>query len=201
MNNKGKLILLIILIALLFGGSYNLYQRLSLGTAPQKTEAAPSMSTEPAGDESTEQSDNSSVLATPDFTVYDADGNKVTFSSFLGKPVVVNFWASWCNPCQSELPYYQEAFEKYGEDVNFMMVDLTGNGGDNIKNAQDLITDNSYSFPVYYDNDNDAAVQYGISPIPVSCFITADGNIQDMKIGAMSEENLIVKIEALLPAD
>lgn len=201
MKNKGKLILLIATIAFILSGSYYLYQRLTSDISPNTAETTSDISVDTSGSMSSEPSKNRSVQAAPNFTVYDTDGNKVTFRSFLGKPIVVNLWASWCGPCQSELPYYQEAYEKYSKDVNFVMVDLLGDDGDNKKDAQKLISDNGYSFPVYYDNDNDATMQYSIQSIPLSCFITADGNIQNTHIGAISKENLTSEIEALLSVE
>ena len=64
----------------------------------------------------------------PDFTVYDADGGEVTLASLMeaGKPAVLNFWASTCPPCRSEMPDFEAAFQKYGSEVQFIMVDAVG---------------------------------------------------------------------------
>lgn len=191
MKNKRNLILMILLIILILGGSYFLYQRLSVKVTPDPTKTT---SVSPSKAET-----SASSKRAPDFTVYDAKGNKVTLSSTRGKPVVVNFWASWCDPCQSELPSYQEAYQRYGKDVYFMMVDLTGGGGDSMADAQKLISKNGFSFPVYYDNDNDATVKYNIRSIPLSCFITADGILKDTHLGAISQDDLVKEIKALLP--
>lgn len=186
MKNKSTLIVLVLIMALIIGGAYYLYQRLSPDTAADTTSPAVSNKGE------------SDAQAAPDFTVYDADGNEVTFSSLLGKPVVLNFWASWCGPCQSEMPHFQDAYEQYGEDVTFVMVNLTEGGGDSIDDAQELIVSNGYTFPVYYDNDGDAAANYSIYSIPYSCFITADGLVQDTHLGMMSADGLTAAIEKLI---
>lgn len=193
MKNKSSLIVLILVTALLLGGAYYLYQRLSPNAAADTT--SPSVSDEEEKSSAGEESDAETA---PDFTVYDADGGEVTFSSLLGKPVVLNFWASWCGPCKSEMPHFQELFEQYGEDVTFVMVNLTGDGWDNIDDAQELISSNGYTFPVYFDNDGDAAAKYSIYSIPYSCFITADGIILDSHLGMMSEDELTAAIEELL---
>ncbi|MBP3544577.1 MAG: TlpA family protein disulfide reductase, partial [Lachnospiraceae bacterium] len=61
----------------------------------------------------------------PDFTVIDAEGNEVKLSDMRGKPVVVNFWASWCGPCKMEMPEFEEVYKELGDEVHFMMVNLT----------------------------------------------------------------------------
>ena len=58
----------------------------------------------------------------PDFVVTDTDGNAVTLSQFFGKPIVLNFWATWCMPCVYELPDFEEVFREYGDRVVFMMI-------------------------------------------------------------------------------
>lgn len=65
------------------------------------------------------------VKTAPDFIMTDADGNEVSLSDFIGKPIVLNFWATWCSPCKSELPTFDAAYATYGEDVQFIMLNLT----------------------------------------------------------------------------
>ncbi|HOV40686.1 MAG TPA: TlpA disulfide reductase family protein [Oscillospiraceae bacterium] len=190
MKDKIKVFLIAAAIVLMIGASYYFYQKLS--------EKELSENSNTSSEISTESQTSSSEQSAPDFKVYDADGNSVNFSSFVGKPVVINFWASWCGPCQSELPYFQKAYEAYGKDVNFLMVSLTGNGNDSIDSVKYIISENNYTFPVYYDNDNEAAIQYGIRSIPMSCFIDENGNIQNVHIGAMQEETLMSAVNELI---
>lgn len=195
MKNKSSLIVLVLVTALIIGGAYYLYQRLSPNAALDTTAPA-----DYGEEEKSSAGEGSDAQAAADFSVYNADGGEVTFSSLLGKPVVLNFWASWCGPCKSEMPHFQEAYEQYGEDVTFVMVNLTGGGGDSIEDAQKLISSNGYTFPVYFDNDGDAAAKYSVYSIPYSFFITADGLIQDPHLGMMSEDELTAAIEKLLKA-
>ena len=82
------------------------------------------------GTQSASGSSASSATAqpAPDFTVYDADGGEVTLAGLMeaGKPAVLNFWASTCPPCRSEMPDFEAAFQKYGGEVQFIMVDAVG---------------------------------------------------------------------------
>ena len=62
----------------------------------------------------------------PDFAVLNASGKQVELSDYFGKPIVVNLWATWCPPCKAELPYFDNAYNRYGQ-VQFLMVNLTVN--------------------------------------------------------------------------
>lgn len=124
----------------------------------------------------------------PDFTVYDQEGNPVKLSQLRGKPVVLNMWASWCGPCKSEMPGFQAMYEKYGEDVHFMMINLTAQ--DNLEDAQSLISQKGYTFPVYFDKDNSTAASYSTGSIPMSFFINSKGEFVTYAVGAIDVATL-----------
>lgn len=137
-------------------------------------------------------------IETYDFTVYDKDGNKVDLSDHKGKPVVVNFWASWCGFCKQEMPDFQSAYEKYGDSVQFMMIDLTGGGNESAESGDQLISDGGYTFPVFYDNDSSAANAYGTRSIPVTIFVGADGKVKYRNNGVTDSSTLESYIDDLL---
>ena len=87
------------------------------------------------------------AAAAVDFTVTDREGNTVKLSEFFGKPIIINFWATWCGPCKSELPVFDEAYRKYGEGVTFLMVNLTDGYRDTVEAVKAFIEDNDYTFP------------------------------------------------------
>ena len=136
------------------------------------------------------QAEAAPVHLVPDFTVYDAAGSAVTLHSFFGKPVVLNFWASWCGPCKSEMPDFQKAYEAYGNDIHFVMVNLTDGGRETVEKAQSFIDQQGYTFPVYFDTDVDAAMTYGVASIPTTYFIGADGSPVAWGQGALNAATL-----------
>lgn len=129
--------------------------------------------------------DDADIPAAPDFTVYDIDGNAVSLSDFIGKPVIINFWASWCGPCKMEMPEFEEKFEELGGDIQFLMVNLTDGNRETIDTAAAYIEESGYTFPVYFDTDQDAAYTYGVYSIPSTYFIGADGSAVAMAQGAI----------------
>lgn len=122
----------------------------------------------------------------PDFTVFDALGNPVSLSDMRGKPVVLNFWASWCPPCKAEMPDFDKVYRELGDEVVFMMVNVW----DTKDAAEAVINSMGYSFPVYYDLAESAASAYGVESIPQTYFIDKWGGFVAYGIGALTEEDL-----------
>lgn len=133
----------------------------------------------------------------PDLTVNDADGTAVSIRDLEGKPVVLNFWASTCGPCQSEMPHFQAAYEAHGDAVSFIMVDIPGFNGETVERARRFIEDNGYTFPVYFDTEQNASLAFGLTSIPRTYFIGADGTVIAMGSGALSEQTLQQGLEML----
>lgn len=152
-----------------------------------------------------EKTDNSSEDNTaaedsakaPDFTVVNEVEEEVKLSDFVGKPVILNFWASWCGPCKSEMPFFQNMYDTYGEEVVFMMVNLTDGSRETIETALDYVQQADYTFPVYFDTNQEAAYAYYVSSIPATYFIDAEGNLVAYGVGALQEENILQGLNML----
>ena len=181
MNNKVKFLILLAALVVLIGGAVLAYNSLDEKFDPD---------TNISGEEEIEQA--------KDFTVINGIGKEITLSENFGKPIVVNFWATWCGPCVSELPYFNDLYEEYKDDVTFMMVNMTDGYQEKLEDVKKFMQDNSYSFPVYYDTNYSAANAYRVSSIPMSLFIESSGEIEDTHLGAMSEAVLENYINELL---
>jgi len=132
------------------------------------------------------------------FTVYDSNGNAVSLSDYFGKPIVVNFWASWCGPCKSEMPGFDSMYQQYKGSVTFLMVDMVDGNRETKETGQSFIAKNGFSFPVFYDTKQSASYAYSITSYPTTLFINADGSIATIKKGAMSESTLENEINKIL---
>ncbi len=146
----------------------------------------------------TSQDTNQPSNVAPDFTVFDKDGNAHKLSDFKGKPVVVNFWTTWCGYCIKEMPLFQQMYEQYGEDVEFLMVNLIGDGWDRRKDSDAFLQSSDYTFPVYYDEQQQASTAYGIYSIPMSLFVDKDGNLVKAVNGMMTHNTLQFYIDSIL---
>ena len=132
------------------------------------------------------------------FTAYTEDGESVRLIDLRGKPAVVNFFASWCGPCRSEMPHFDEAYRTYGEEIHFLMVDLCAYGNDTIENARAMVGAGGWTFPVCYDTQGEAVTAYGIRSMPTTVFLSADGVLVSKRIGAMTQAQLQQEIDGLL---
>lgn len=196
MNKYAKALLLILAFALFIGLAVFAYSALGRAVSPQRGAIPGQTGTEPPSAPKASQGAQEKVEAL-DFTVYDQDDNPVRLSDMLGKPIVVNFWASWCPPCVGEMPDFDQIHSELGEDVVFMMVDLVDGRRETREKGKKFVQDQGFSFPVYFDTDQDAAYTYGITSIPSTLFIDKDGYIAADELGALDAETLLVKIDLI----
>ncbi len=173
LTKKAITIISLVVFILFLGGAYLAYQTLA-GRIP----AAGSRQTTGA------------TIVAPDFTVYDASGKAVRLSDFKGQPVVLNFWASWCPPCKSEMPHFDKVYADVGQDVVFLMVDLVDGQRETQAKGQQYVKEQGFSFPVYFDTKQSAANAYGITSIPTTILIDAAGNAVTGFQGAIDENTL-----------
>lgn len=177
-----KMVLLVLIFVALLLGAKRLYE--TLGDQVQVDNLA--------------TQEEAAKQAAPEFTVYDLDGDPHSLSDFRGKPVILNFWATWCGYCKVEMPDFEEKFRQYGDDIHFIMLNVTDGSQETVETASAFIAEQGYTFPVYYDTDLAAASAYNTSGLPVTYFIDADGNFVAWQQGMMTAETLQVGIDMLL---
>ena len=191
MSKKIVVIVLAIGFVLLLGCAYVLYQELGQQLAADQL----ILSTQPTAPSSTPSDPNvtaptETLPLAPDFVIYDEEGKEVRLSDFFGKPIVLNFWASWCGPCKMEMPDFNEKHLQMGEEIHFLMINMTDGYRETVDIASTFIQSQGYTFPVYYDTAGNASMTYGVYSLPTTFFIDAEGHAIAQAVGAIDAETL-----------
>lgn len=197
-NGKKTGVILLAVLALLLVAAAGGYQYLS-GRYEAAEDTQIEGGEEGQNNENSDQTEDEEIP--PDFTVYDQDGNAVSLSSFRGKPVVINFWATWCGWCKEEMPYFQTMWETYGQDVHFLMINITDGYQETKEKGVAYVEESGYSFPVYYDTDQDVASKYYIPGLPMTLFLDSQGRAIRGVSGAVTESKLDAYIRDLMEKD
>lgn len=158
-------------------------------TAEQPEESSAQTEPEPEAETETE-----TTVAALDFTLVDQFGETHTLSDYVGKTVFLNFWATWCSPCRSEMPDIQALYEEYGENTGDVIIlgvvqpkteeNLYTQEGD-VQYVTDFLSENSYTYPTVMDESGMITYQYGISAYPTTFMIDANGNVFGYIPGAL----------------
>lgn len=202
MNKKAKALLNLAFIIVIILAAGLLYNNLRDKVEPN-TLMPPSNSFESneadSTDGGTESKDNKELIAAKDFAVYDSGGKETRLSDYIGIPIVLNFWASWCPPCKEEMPHFNEVSEEFTkEEVIFLMLDLVDGQRETVEKGKKYIEENKFTFTVLFDTKQEAATTYAIRSIPTTFFIDKEGYIVTGEVGSIDENTLRKNIAMIL---
>ena len=153
-----------------------------------------------AADESSATSDDVVLLADHDATVYTDLGEPLPLSVIAdGKPLVINFWATWCPYCVDELPDFQGIVADYGDRVNFAFVDVADGRREKAEDAAAWLVEQGFDdLPAYYDTSQEASATFGAYALPTTVVVSAEGEILTVSAGRIDATLLRGALETLV---
>ena len=193
-----------------FAGVYILYGNLSKEYSPdnlaeiQTSDGLKDVQTDNDADknqqasQSSEKEPQETIKTVPDFTVFDEEGKAVRLSDYFGKPIVLNFWATWCHYCKEEMPDFNRAYRGY-PDIQFIMINATDGARETQEVASEYVHSHGFEFPVLYDKEQAAVLTYGISGLPATFFIDEKGRLVTYANGRIDYDTLLKGIEMIKP--
>lgn len=196
MTQNKKLALTVLLLCGVITVAYFGYKTLSEKYLTDNLQPASSASsqlsgTSSEGEQSGEDSTQPVRTPAPNFTMTDIEGNKVELDSLKGKPIVLNFWASWCSFCVQEMPDFDTVYKEMGNEVTFVMLNATDGVRETREKGEKYYKEKGYSFPVYFDDQKTQGTNaYGVTGFPSTYFIDRNGNLAAYAGGMIDEEAL-----------
>lgn len=130
----------------------------------------------------------------PGFALKDLNGKSVNLASLRGKPVFLNFWATWCPPCRAEMPDLQKMYEKYASKMHFVAVNARESKG----TIAEFLKANGYSFPVLLDSSGSVLNTYRVTGIPTSFVLDSQGIIRGKQVGMLQASQMEALIRQVL---
>ncbi|MCS7038567.1 MAG: TlpA disulfide reductase family protein [Anaerolineae bacterium] len=132
----------------------------------------------------------------PDFTLSQVGGGELSLADLRGRPVVLNFWATWCAPCEAEMPELEQAYRRYG---NAGLVVIGVNQGEDEATVRAYADRLGLSFPLVRDGDTQVGRRYRVEALPTTFFIDREGIIREQVIGQMNTAVLRQRLRSIFP--
>ena len=169
--------MVLIVIGLILGGGIGLIVLLGMDTHLVQDVAAVFSS-----------EDNTGIGSlSPDFVLKSLNGESVSLSKYLGKPIVINFWATWCTPCRYEMPLLESYYENYSNEMVILAVNLQQSEKDVATFSNEL----GLTFPILLDVEGSVNKLYQVQGLPTTYFVDREGHIKAVHIGTLGESQLV----------
>jgi peroxiredoxin len=141
--------------------------------------------------------------AAPDFKLQDPGGKTVELKQYRGRPVLLNFWATWCAPCKEEMPELEQLYRQY-ENQGLVVLGVSVDDSSSVKQVPGLLKEGnpsvgSYTFPIALDEKQEVTRQYKLFGVPSSFFVDRDGVIRVVQPRVMSREMMLDGLKHILP--
>lgn len=214
-NQRGALVAVVAMVAVLVLGfvGYNVLAGTQTTTGATSSsaeslgdktvdEASGEASAKDTGKDATQSGSDSNVpmLADYDATVYTDANEAMTLTQIAdGKPLVMNFWATWCPYCVQEMPDFKQLYEEYGDRVSFAFIDATDGSRETLDAAKSWLVDNGLTdLPAYYDLDLDASAKFAARALPTTVVVSGDGQILNVMAGRINPDDMRAMLDSLV---
>jgi len=174
---------LILVLIVVFAGAFLLYRDRQSGLEAEK--AAPGTEAGPSG-----------PRTAPPFSLPDTNGNIYSSAQLAGKPVVINFFATWCPPCKAEIPGFVEVYNKHRSE-GFELVGISLDT-DTRENLPGFLMSNKVGYRILFGDLATARAYGGVSSIPTTFFVGKDGEIKNVHVGYMDKDAFDKEVMKLL---
>ena len=181
MNSKLKLALTAILLVIILAGGVFLYNKIS--NVEVKFDNRDKIQ---------------SKKPMPEAVVYTENDEELNLSSLKGKPMVINFWTTWCGYCKDEMPTFEKVYNEYKDKVEFILIDVLDNSEETKENGIKYRNDMNLTMPIYFDRGHTVIAKFGAPGFPTTYFIDKEGNINKVRASALTEAILVQSIEAII---
>jgi thiol-disulfide isomerase/thioredoxin len=138
---------------------------------------------------------DSTLPELPDLTLATLEGDKVSLADLAGRPLIINFWATWCPPCRSEMPALVELYYRHADQG---LVVIAVNAGETTGLVQGYADELELNFPVVLDPKMKAAAAFSVVSLPTTFFVGRDGLIQERHAGELTPDQFESKVAPLL---
>jgi peroxiredoxin len=132
----------------------------------------------------------------PDFVLTDMEGKKHKLSEYEGQGVFLNFWGTWCKPCEKEMPYMNNQYKQF-KDQGVQVLAVNVSESEFLVNR--FVSKHNLEFPIVIDKNGEVLNAYGVDPLPTTFLINPDGEVVKVITGTMTEEDIKEHMESITP--
>jgi thiol-disulfide isomerase/thioredoxin len=131
--------------------------------------------------------------ALADFSLTQLNGERIALSDLRGRPVVINFWATWCPPCREEMPLLEQTAQTYADQLVVIGIDY----GEDAQTVAAYVQEIGIHFPIALDEDGQVSERYYVRSFPTTFFVDAEGVLRAQHLGALTDKLMVTYLQTV----